>query len=480
MAYFKSTIDVISGFHLALAFFSGIIILASIVFNYICYSEKIEKIFLSILIPIGMLYLVLMVPYYVPDEAPHVIRAYEIYHGEFISNLNDEGNHRAKIPLALKELNLANLNNYQTLNEQMQKQTDYSQKDEVYTEAQGYPGILYMFSGLGMLIGEIFNLNIVLAMYLARIFNYIFFLILAYFSIKKIPFGKMLLSVYLLMPMVLQQAASVSPDSVINSVEIFFISYILYLTFKAEKIQKKEIIFIFGASAFLAVSKVVYLPIVFLLLLINQNKKITKKQKLIIIIGSITIAIILGASWYLFQTRYHDERQYVLERNINSTEQIKNILSQPLQYLKTLGNTLEKMGTTYTLDMVGLNLGWQDIQTPIATTILALFLIIISGWFEKHEVSLNKKQKIWTLLIVIGTILLVFTALYIAWTEVGAGIVVGVQGRYFIPVAILIFLCLCMRENHVKIKNIKEIYYILFCIINFCAINSVIEFFINK
>ena len=212
----------------------------------------------------------------------------------------------------------------------------------------------------------------------------------------------------------------------------------------------------------------------------HQNKKITKKQKLIIIIGSITIAIILGASWYLFQTRYHDERQYVLERNINSTEQIKNILSQPLQYLKTLGNTFEKMGTTYTLDMVGLNLGWQDIQTPIATTILALFLIIISGWFEKHEVSLNKKQKIWTLLIVIGTILLVFTALYIAWTEVGAGIVVGVQGRYFIPVAILIFLCLCMRENHVKIKNIKEIYYILFCIINFCAINSVIEFFINK
>lgn len=477
ITYIKTTLYIIPMDYLCLAILSGMIILVITIWNGIYYKEKIEKIFLSILIPIGMLYLVLMVPYYVPDEAPHVIRAYETYKGEFISSLNQEGKHRANIPLDLKELNLSNLNDYQTLMEQSQKTTDYSKKEEAYTEAQAYPGILYIFSGLGMLLGETIGLNIILTMYLARICNFIFFLVLAYYAVKKIPFGKLMLSVYLLTPMVLQQAASISPDSMINGIAIFFIAYILYLAFKAERMCKTEIVMILGISAFLAVAKVVYMPLVFLLLLLISNKNITKKQKLIVIVGSITIAVLLGASWYLYQTRYQDEREYVKQRNIDSIEQIKNIIAHPLGYVKTLKNTAEKMGKTYLLDLVGASLGWQDIKISNLTIMFALFLILISGWFEKNEIAFNTKQRIGTLVIALGTILLVFTALYISWTEVGAGIVVGVQGRYFIPVAILIGLCLCLKENYIKIKYVTEIYYLLFCLINFSAIGSIIQFF---
>lgn len=478
MAYWKNTTGVISKGYLCLAIANGMLILAIILWNWIQYHDKIEKIFLSLVIPIGILYMVLMVPYYVPDEAPHIIRAYETYHGEFIASFNEEGKHRAMIPTDLKNINLSNLRDYHTLKNQLEQKTDYEKKEEAYTEAQSYPGILYVFSGIGMLLAEIFNLNIIVGMYLARICNFIFFLLLAYYAVKKIPFGKLLLSCYFLMPMMLQQAASVSPDSMINAIAIFFIAYVLYLAFKAESIKKREIGMILGASAFLAVAKVVYLPIVFLLFFLMLNKKIAKKTKILLLVSSIILSVLLGIMWYFYQTKYQDERQYVQERNINGTEQIKNILSQPVEYAKTFNHTLNQMGTTYLWDMIGLNLGWQDIQVSKISILLALFLLVSSAWVENHEIAFQGKQRIVTLCIAIGIILLVFTAMYIGWTEVGTGIIVGVQGRYFIPIGILIFLCLCMKENCVKIKHIKEIYLILFSIINFSAIGSVIQFFI--
>ena len=149
--------------------------------NFIKSDNNLEKKFLLILIPIGILYLLFIIPYHVPDEAPHIIRAYEVYNGEFISSLNEDGKHRAIIPKDFIEINLSNLYNYDTLKNQLSKKTDYKINKEAYTEAQGYPGILYMISGLGMKIGQILNLNIVLSMYLARIFNFIFFVVLAYY-----------------------------------------------------------------------------------------------------------------------------------------------------------------------------------------------------------------------------------------------------------------------------------------------------------
>ena len=117
---------------------------------------------------------------------------------------------------------------------------------------------------------------------------------------------------------------------------------------------------------------------------------------MIVIIISIILSILLGAVWYFYQTRYQDERQYVQERNINGAEQIKKILLQPVEYTKTLNHTLEEMGQTYLWDMVGYSLGWQDIQIPEFSILLALILLVTSAWVENNEKSFNWKQKIWT------------------------------------------------------------------------------------
>ena len=441
-------------------------------------TEKWENIFLIFIIPIGLIYLCSMVPYQVADEPAHIIRAYEVYNdGQFIAKLDENSKHRAIIPKALAEYNLSNIKNYEDLQEKWQIKTDYNETQEVYTEAQGYCGIAYIFSGFGLWIAKILNLNILVGIYLARLLNFTFFVLLGYFAIKKIPFGKMVLTLYMFMPMLIHQAASVSPDSMINAVAIFFIAYILYLTFKAEQVSKKEIAMIFGITIFLSLVKIVYLPLVGLLLLLICNKKIEKKKKLIIIIGSILIGLIVGASWYLYQSQYIDEREYVQSNNINATEQIKGILSNPINYAKTLKNTFNVMGEDYLLGLVGNKLGWQSISVSDTYIIITIFILIIAGWFEKNEIAMNGKQRLWVLAISFGIILLVFTAMYISWSIVGSQIISGVKGRYFIPTAILILLCLSLKNNYLKIRHIKTIFMCSMILINIIAIKSIIQFF---
>ena len=60
---------------------------------------------------------------------------------------------------------------------------------------------------------------------------------------------------------------------------------------------------------------------------------------------------------------------------------------------------------------------------------------------NKKKVELNLARKIWVALIMLGTGILIVTAIYIQWTslwEVGKDSILGVQGRYFIPVAALL------------------------------------------
>ena len=207
------------------------------------------------------------------------------------------------------------------------------------------------------------------------------------------------------------------------------------------------------------------------------NKKIEKKKKLIIIIGSILIGLIVGASWYLYQSQYIDEREYVQSNNINATEQIKGILSNPINYAKTLKNTFNVMGEDYLLGLVGNKLGWQSISVSDTYIIITIFILIIAGWFEKNEIAMNGKQRLWVITISFGIILLVFTAMYISWSIVGSQIISGVQGRYFIPTAILILLCLSLKNNYLKIRHIKTIFMCSMILINIIAIKSIIQFF---
>ena len=97
---------------------------------------------------------------------------------------------------------------------------------------------------------------------------------------------------------------------------------------------------------------------------------------------------------------------------------------------------------------------------------------------ENNEVAFSREQKIWNFLIVVGTALLIIGAMYISWTGVGAEVVEGVQGRYFIPLLPLLLLCVSMKQNYIKWNHVHLWLQIVLVLLNGITLNTIFQHFL--
>lgn len=463
--------------NILLASVMGIFILYIIILNCIKNKKKYEKLFLNFMIPIGLLFLVLMIPGFVADEPAHIYRAYDISKGIFITPIDEDGKSSSNIP---KDLNLNerdSFDNYKALNDKLHEESNYEETEELFNPAQGYNPIMYIFSSIAFLIGRTFSLNTFLVVYLARIFNFIIFLILGYYAIKLIPIGKLVLFIYFFNPMLIHQAASVSADSIINSIVLFFIAFVLHLYCQEKEMTKKQkIIFIINAIA-ISLAKYVYFPVIFISLILLKSKAIGEKKNRKILYITIGITLILAIASYLIGSRYEDLGVYAKEHNVNSIEQIKNIITHPITYISTIFYTLSQFGEYYFYGFAGKYLGWINILVNSVPILIYGFLLGISPILEKNEKQLQKKDKIIFNIVFLIVFVLVLTGMYLINSEVGSNIIEGVQGRYFIPIVLLPLITVIMKKNYVQYKHIFSIIILVLCFADFSALHMIYKFF---
>ena len=87
----------------------------------------------------------------------------------------------------------------------------------------------------------------------------------------------------------------------------------------------------------------------------------------------------------------------------------------------------------------------------------------------------NKYLKIGCLIIFIHVFGLMSTSLYLDWTSYKANIIDGIQGRYFLPILILVFIMMSNKSFEIKNNKIfnKNLLLLIMLIINFYVINTV-------
>ena len=121
------------------------------------------------------------------------------------------------------------------------------------------------------------------------------------------------------------------------------------------------------------------------------------------------------------------------------------MLSHPLEYLKTFFNTLSISRNFYFSSTVGM-FGLLDTRIFSVFTYLYLFFLVAVGI---SEISLDRVVVKWydrvVILLATGASFFgIFLAMYINWTPlvygVGAEVIEGVQGRYFLPLFPAFFL----------------------------------------
>ena len=422
---------------------------------------KREDLFLLIGIPISVLFLTFILPLNVPDE---------LYHYEIATKVSmfQIFNQDIMIPENLHEFNLYSLFN-----------SNLSYSNLKAATSGGYHPILYIFSGFGIWLSKILQLNPIAGLYMGRCANLIVFLILGYYTVKKLPMGKFLMIIYLLNPIFLQQAASFSADSLTNIFSMLFIAYVLYIRYDKKKVETKDFAILLISFMFVFVGKYAYFLLGLLFILIwKELKEYIKVNKKKVIIITLIIAII-GLSWFIYtkipKGQFIDTINY--ERPQSTESKLIHILKNPQNIIPIYFNTLLYNSNFYLVTFLGGTLGALNIPITQICTLVYASILVLSIFVDKEKQELDKKSKILSIIIFILTFHIVLAGLYLGWGVITDTIIQGVQGRYFIPIVILVLLVL-VRKKNINLKNIEIPMLIILLINNLLIIRDVITHFL--
>ena len=419
---------------------------------------KEENIFLLTVPVICLMFMATMPTFKNHDELYHWIRTYEVSTGVLATKVED-GVQGTKMPEAITAIMKSNweTTTYSDVNYALGIEMD---KDNTYTidskTAAVYAFVQYIPQAIGVAIARVFTSKPLIMAYAGRLFNIIFAMFVLYKAIKLMPFGKKIFLIISYIPIVIEGFSSLSPDAMTTSISFLYIAYILNLAFDEKKIVGlKQKIFLTILSIIVALCKIVYLPLVLLLFLIPKEKfcntgkedksPITKKILNIMLIAG--IAVVINLLWLGFSSRY-----LLNLRDGDSKYQVLLLFKNPIMYIQELIYTFNLYGNNYLTGMLGESLGWGELirLNFIVPSVLFVLLIIelvtdetlrnkFSGW-QKFVIFI-------TFLIIFG---LIFTSLYVQWTTIGSESILGVQGRYFIPILPLLMLLI---GNDIKIKS---------------------------
>lgn len=415
------------------------------------YNLKMENIFLLIAPIICIFFMITMPTFKNHDEYYHWLKAYEVSEGHLMTPI-ENGIQGSMMPKQVSEVLPKDWTtmDYREVKERLKIQMNEDEKGILNPEtAAVYSFVQYVPQATGIAIARLFTNNAYIITYAGRFLNMIVAIAILYFAIKIIPFGKKMLLIPAMIPIAIEGFTSLSPDAITISMAFLYIAYILHLAFdkKVEKIKLKDKIALLIMSIIIALCKIVYIPLVGLLLIIPKEKFKDNKNKIINFIVIAGIAVVINLIWLAISSRY-----LATFREGDSKIQVLLALQNPIQFIQQFLYTLNINSGNYILSLFGSDLGWGEfvkINTIVPYCLLGIY-VFTAITDNKLKNRFAVYQIVWISLVVLAIIALIFASLYVQWTTIGNESIKGVQGRYFLPIIPLIMLLL---GNCIKVKS---------------------------
>lgn len=467
---------------------AGIVFIAFLVVIYALFlrfrlrSENVvQRLFLVLLCGLGVTYLAVFTPGTIPDESYHYLQAYNLSNSLLFVPSSDEG-------ILMRSCDIAMLNDgavygrnlkASTIGSVLSSISGFSEEStlEVYETPFAFdigsnPFQQRFAPAIAITVARIFNLDPILTYYLGRLFNLGLFVALAFFSAKIIPVGKKSVMVISLLPMTLHLAASYSYDCFIIGMSLLFVSVACRGIFLPELFGRRDIAVASISIFLLAPCKIIYALLVLLVFLIPRSRFESAKDGILaksIIIASGIASIVLfkigmvlnllgvtnGTSSSLGVFAYNpygdgvDFRGWGAGAETGSFYTISDILRDPFGTVGLFLRSFDQLGDSYIQTTWGGVLGWLQLGSPYFYTLIFLLLVLISCIRSKDDDAIipGYQRAIFLILFILG-VGASMLGMMLGHTFSNESVIMGVQGRYFLP--FLLLLCLALRLKHFK------------------------------
>jgi uncharacterized membrane protein len=384
------------------------------------------------------------------DGLEHFVRSMDVSYGNVFGSFVNltHGDNEIITPVNFSELGyslIAPNTGSGTLYTEHLRNTYFSDVTSVSWYQYTVTSVYYWPQGLGIWIGRMLGASMYTCILLSRLCNLFCYILITYFAIRLMPVYRNLFTLIATLPMTLHQAASDSPDALLNAFCFLFIALCFYLAYDPD--VKPNWKHTFGLGLLLAVifmCKYVYVCIGLLVFIIPQKKFKSRKHYWIAFFVALIPLALIGGNMLLTMLGTLGKTQ-ATEGEIT---QFQYMLKHPLQPVKALVFTLLHY-MRYHIQWLSC-LGSMNYELDLLIPLMPCFLAVVGILDAPKQTDLiRRSHRILAFLGAFAVIIGVCMAMYIGdgtINPVGADVILGVQGRYFIPVMVLPFIALGSRR----------------------------------
>ncbi len=313
----------------------------------------------------------------------------------------------------------------------------------IVTNASSF--IPYIPQVIGVWIARILGLSLLWLVILGRFCNLVCYALITRLAIKKAKGFEILFGSIALLPMCVYLAASFSTDGMVNALTFYLIAQFCYLINRDQKVSLRDMIIFTALSLVLATMKLPYVLLVGLLLFIPKEKMTIKKNYLYAALLIFVTAILS----FLWLKQSSDINASKVTHGANPVNKIKFTIAHANVFFKTflrewLNLIPSKIDSLFTF-------GWLTYGLGNISRYYLIFLSCIL-LMTPQTLPLPKISKIGTGLVATGISIGILMTSYLMWGQTADISFLGVQGRYFTGVLLLLGLFVnCSKVFYLKI-----------------------------
>lgn len=405
-----------------------------------------------ILLLLGALTMTIYEPFSVPDETTHFTATYNLMGSLLPGDMRDDyaiqsvqtGIWKDMGSLPVGQQIYSFWYDWEYGNESIMQET------RTFLGYANYPTYGYLPAVIGVMLIRLLSLPYQLLLVAGRVCNYAMFLLLAFLSCRIAPDLRMAILAIAGLPSVIWLAASYSYDGWNLGFSMLFVAYVWHITTRDKGIGIREILLMVMLLLAFAPIKYIYVLLAMIVLAI-PGRKWNNRRMLIaaIVVGGIGVIVVLRSrlaeAVQLLMTSQSDIRG--LEQGLTGTSYtvgycIRHPLEIALVFARTFYTDLETMierllvGEFYS--------GYVPAYLTVILGILFMMLLLMATRASlegrNHTGRGTLTAWIYRGVFLLGVLAIYgsFLFLYSYYNEGQIGLISGVQGRYFLPLLLLL------------------------------------------
>ncbi|WP_328389901.1 DUF2142 domain-containing protein [Nocardia sp. NBC_00416] len=409
----------------------------------------------------GLLFAVMSPPFWGHDELTQFGRAYQVAHGGLTpARIEDDRgvSYGGEVPAAVEALMGYALDDY-THNPgepypdvadpgAYQRLSDAPVTDERkiiwFTNTAAYSAVPYVPNAIGIRFAELIDADAGTMVRLTRLSGLAAYLLVVGFALWALRAHRIqwLAFTAAVLPIAVFQSGTITADTLTNALAVLVSALLVKGLFLGDRLGRTETAAVLASAILLPLCKPTYVLLAMLVVLIPAERMgLTGWRRWLTWICA-AIGAIGFAVWMKIAAPTGEGTSLMRPRNqwytVDTGEQLTGIITDPFGFLRTFWESILRRDQEWFTEFFG-ELGFAYIDVPATAVVACLLAFAVSVGITERLDKPDFRRTVVVALTMAASVAMIYVTLYMSFTPVGYYIIDGVQGRYFIPLAIVSF-----------------------------------------